>query len=99
MEIPPPFVLPRRSSLCHSLIPERQSIDKLTPTFSEATLEEAQPVEQAGFRRSFSTIDHIHSIERLLEVGCEYQQPITLVFIAFDKAFDSVVPQAIWKSL
>uniref|UniRef100_A0A8R1ETP5 Reverse transcriptase domain-containing protein n=1 Tax=Caenorhabditis japonica TaxID=281687 RepID=A0A8R1ETP5_CAEJA len=47
------------------------------------TLEEAQPVEQAGFRRSFSAIDHIHSIQRLLEVGREYQQPLTLVFIDF----------------
>uniref|UniRef100_A0A8R1E941 Reverse transcriptase domain-containing protein n=1 Tax=Caenorhabditis japonica TaxID=281687 RepID=A0A8R1E941_CAEJA len=61
------------------------------------TLEEAQPVEQAGFRRSFSTI--IHSIQRLLEVGREYQQPLTLVFINFHKAFDSVEPQAIWESL
>uniref|UniRef100_A0A8R1E441 Reverse transcriptase domain-containing protein n=1 Tax=Caenorhabditis japonica TaxID=281687 RepID=A0A8R1E441_CAEJA len=63
------------------------------------TLEEAQPVEQAGFRRSFSTIDHIHSIQRILEVGREYQQPLTLVFIDFHKAFDSVEPQAIWESL
>uniref|UniRef100_A0A8R1IG20 Reverse transcriptase domain-containing protein n=2 Tax=Caenorhabditis japonica TaxID=281687 RepID=A0A8R1IG20_CAEJA len=63
------------------------------------TIEEAQPVEQAGFRRSFSTIDHIHSIQRLLEVGREYQQPLTLVFIDFHKAFDSVEPQAIWESL
>uniref|UniRef100_A0A8R1E7Y2 Reverse transcriptase domain-containing protein n=1 Tax=Caenorhabditis japonica TaxID=281687 RepID=A0A8R1E7Y2_CAEJA len=63
------------------------------------TLEEAQPVEQVGFRRSFSTIDHIHSIQRLLEVGREYQQPLTLVFIDFYKAFDSVEPQAIWESL
>uniref|UniRef100_A0A8R1IF10 Reverse transcriptase domain-containing protein n=1 Tax=Caenorhabditis japonica TaxID=281687 RepID=A0A8R1IF10_CAEJA len=63
------------------------------------TLEEAQLVEQAGFRRSFSTIDHIHSIQRLLEVGREYQQPLTLVFIDFQKAFDSVEPQAIWESL
>uniref|UniRef100_A0A8R1I4C8 Reverse transcriptase domain-containing protein n=1 Tax=Caenorhabditis japonica TaxID=281687 RepID=A0A8R1I4C8_CAEJA len=63
------------------------------------TLEEAQPVEQAGFRRSFSTIDHIHSIQRLLEVGREYQQPLTLVFIDFHKAFYSVEPQAIWESL
>uniref|UniRef100_A0A8R1ID53 Reverse transcriptase domain-containing protein n=1 Tax=Caenorhabditis japonica TaxID=281687 RepID=A0A8R1ID53_CAEJA len=63
------------------------------------TLEEAQPVEQAGFCRSFSTIDHIHSIQRLLEVGREYQQPLTLVFIDFHKAFDSVEPHAIWESL
>uniref|UniRef100_A0A8R1I5C8 Reverse transcriptase domain-containing protein n=1 Tax=Caenorhabditis japonica TaxID=281687 RepID=A0A8R1I5C8_CAEJA len=63
------------------------------------TLEEAQPVEQAGFRRSFSTIDQIHYIQRLLEVGREYQQPLTLVFIDFHKAFDSVEPQAIWESL
>uniref|UniRef100_A0A8R1E8A4 Reverse transcriptase domain-containing protein n=1 Tax=Caenorhabditis japonica TaxID=281687 RepID=A0A8R1E8A4_CAEJA len=61
--------------------------------------DDAQPVEQAGFRRSFSTIDHIHSIQRLLEVGREYQQPLTLVFIDFHRAFDSVEPQAIWESL
>uniref|UniRef100_A0A8R1IB43 Reverse transcriptase domain-containing protein n=1 Tax=Caenorhabditis japonica TaxID=281687 RepID=A0A8R1IB43_CAEJA len=36
---------------------------------------------------------------RLLEVGREYQQPLTLVFIDFHKAFDSVEPQAIWESL
>uniref|UniRef100_A0A8R1E9U2 Reverse transcriptase domain-containing protein n=1 Tax=Caenorhabditis japonica TaxID=281687 RepID=A0A8R1E9U2_CAEJA len=64
-----------------------------------ATLEEAKPVEQAGFRRSFSTIDHIPSIQRLLEVGSEYQQPLTLVFIDFHKAFDSVEPQATLESL
>uniref|UniRef100_A0A8R1I732 Reverse transcriptase domain-containing protein n=1 Tax=Caenorhabditis japonica TaxID=281687 RepID=A0A8R1I732_CAEJA len=61
-----------------------------------ATLEETQ---QAGFRRSFSTIDHIHSIQRLHNVGREYQQPLTLVFIDFHKAFDSVEPQTIWESL
>ncbi|XP_063616722.1 uncharacterized protein LOC134789915 [Cydia splendana] len=31
----------------------------------ERTLEEQQPVEQAGFRSSFSTIDHLHSLNRV----------------------------------
>ncbi|EFO97114.1 hypothetical protein CRE_30476 [Caenorhabditis remanei] len=63
------------------------------------SLEEAQPVEQAGFRRSFSTIDHIHSVQRLLEVGREYHIPITMVFIDFKKAFDTIEPTALWESL
>uniref|UniRef100_A0A8R1E393 Reverse transcriptase domain-containing protein n=1 Tax=Caenorhabditis japonica TaxID=281687 RepID=A0A8R1E393_CAEJA len=42
--------------------------------------------------------NQIHSIQRLLEVGREYQQPLKLVFIDFHKAFDSSQPQAIWES-
>ncbi|CAI2354961.1 unnamed protein product [Caenorhabditis sp. 36 PRJEB53466] len=36
---------------------------------------------------------------RPLEVGREYQIPLTLVFMDFHKAFDSVEPGAIWESL
>uniref|UniRef100_A0A8R1E8Y8 Reverse transcriptase domain-containing protein n=1 Tax=Caenorhabditis japonica TaxID=281687 RepID=A0A8R1E8Y8_CAEJA len=36
---------------------------------------------------------------RLLEIGHEYQQPLTRVFIGFHKAFGSVEPHAIWESL
>nr|pir hypothetical protein Y105C5A.f - Caenorhabditis elegans [Caenorhabditis elegans] len=81
---------------CHDNV-----IDLITDRFNRMrrSLDEAQPVEQAGFRRSFSAIDHIHSLQRLLEVGREYQIPLTLVFIDFKKAFDSVEHQAIWKSL
>jgi hypothetical protein len=63
------------------------------------TLEEAQPTEQAGFRRSFSTMDHIATIQKVLEIGREHAMPITLVFIDFQKAFDSVEPAAVWDSL
>ncbi|VDP64159.1 unnamed protein product [Heligmosomoides polygyrus] len=45
------------------------------------TLDEGQPCEQAGFRRGFSTIDHIHTITKLIEVSQEYKQPLCLMFI------------------
>ncbi|CAI2354658.1 unnamed protein product [Caenorhabditis sp. 36 PRJEB53466] len=50
-----------------------------------------QEIQQV-YRKQFS-------IQRLLEAGREYQIPLTLVFIDFHKAFDSVEPGAIWESL
>ncbi|CAI5453778.1 unnamed protein product [Caenorhabditis angaria] len=62
-------------------------------------LEESQPVEQAGFRRSFSTMDHISTIQRILEASREHQIPLVLIFVDYHKAFDSVEPAAVWNSL
>ncbi|XGW34910.1 hypothetical protein V3C99_018732 [Haemonchus contortus] len=36
-------------------------------------LDEGQPCEQAGFRRGFSTTDHINTLTRLIEVSREYK--------------------------
>uniref|UniRef100_A0A8R1I6B2 Reverse transcriptase domain-containing protein n=1 Tax=Caenorhabditis japonica TaxID=281687 RepID=A0A8R1I6B2_CAEJA len=92
MHAPPLFIaLPNYRPIC--LLPVLyKAFTKCVLNRIRTTLEEAQPVEQARFRRSFSTIDHIHSIQRLLEVAREYQQPLKLVFIDFHKAFDSVEP-------
>ncbi|KAK6734163.1 hypothetical protein RB195_017750 [Necator americanus] len=49
-----------------------------------------QPCEQAGFRKGFSTIDHIHTVSKLIEVSREYKMPFCLTFIDLKKAFDSV---------
>ncbi|KAK6761712.1 hypothetical protein RB195_022699 [Necator americanus] len=35
----------------------------------EKDLDEGQPCEQAGFRKGFSTIDHIHTVSKLIEVS------------------------------
>nr|CDJ83393.1 Endonuclease exonuclease phosphatase and RNA-directed DNA polymerase (reverse transcriptase) domain containing protein [Haemonchus contortus] len=43
-------------------------------------LDEGQPCEQAGFRRGFSTTDHIHTLTRLIEVSREYKMPLSYVY-------------------
>uniref|UniRef100_A0A0K0D0X3 40S ribosomal protein S15a n=1 Tax=Angiostrongylus cantonensis TaxID=6313 RepID=A0A0K0D0X3_ANGCA len=37
------------------------------------TLEEGQPCEKAGIRKGFGTMDHVHTITRLIEVSQEYK--------------------------
>ncbi|KAE9418638.1 hypothetical protein Angca_008832, partial [Angiostrongylus cantonensis] len=54
----------------------------------DRTLDEGQPCEQAGFRKGFSTMDHIHTLTRLIEVSREYKRPLCLTFIDLEKAFD-----------
>ncbi|EYB85833.1 hypothetical protein Y032_0290g1548 [Ancylostoma ceylanicum] len=63
------------------------------------TLEEAQPIEQAGFRGGYSTIDHIGTCTRVIEACAEHQVPLVMVFIDYCKAFDSVEHHAVWRSL
>ena len=55
---------------------------------------ENQPREQAGFRSKYSTTDHIHAI------NChEYNLPLCVAFVDYEKVFDSVQTQAILTSL
>lgn len=60
---------------------------------------ENHPYEQAGFRPQFSTIEHLHTINQILEKSNEYNIPLYLVFIDFRKAFDSVYHSKLWQAL
>ncbi|GBP38448.1 Retrovirus-related Pol polyprotein from type-2 retrotransposable element R2DM; Endonuclease [Eumeta japonica] len=79
--------------------------DKITNELMRGTikelirLEENQPVEQAGFRKDYSTIDHIHTIKQLLQKYNEYNKTIYLAFIDYSKAFDSLKHESVWQSL
>ena len=60
------------------------------------TLDENQPREQAGFRRGFSTIDHLHAVNQLIEKCAEYKIPLVVGLVDYNKAFDSVeIPDVI----
>ena len=65
----------------------------------EKKLDENQPREQAGFRSKYSTTDHIHAINQLKEKCREYNIPLCVAFLDYEKAFDSVQTKAILTSL
>ncbi|KAK6744754.1 hypothetical protein RB195_011460 [Necator americanus] len=45
------------------------------------------------------TIDHIHTVSKLIEVSREYKMPLCLTFIDLKKAFDSVETEAVVEAL
>ena len=62
-------------------------------------LDENQPIEQAGFRSEYSTIDHIHTVNQLKEKCAEYQKSLCLACFNYEQAFDGVESKAILTSL
>lgn len=53
-------------------------------------LDDYQPVEQAAFRKNFSTCDHLLTLRLLIEKTIEYNLNVCLAFVDFYKAFDSI---------
>ena len=63
------------------------------------TLDSSQPKEQAGFRSGFSTMDHIHTVNQVIEKTNEYRTPLCLAFIDYEKAFDSIETSAVLNAI
>lgn len=62
-------------------------------------IDRQQPKEQAGFRSGFSTMDHIQTLEQIIEKYREYNRPLYVAFIDYTKAFDSISHCSIWTAL
>lgn len=65
----------------------------------EKQINNDQTHEQAGFRPSYSTTDHLHAINLLLEKCQEFGINLYLGFVDYSKAFDSLETKHIWPSL
>ena len=55
--------------------------------------------EQAGFSKRYAIIDHLHTINQLIERANEYQITMHMIFIDYSKAFDSIGHKQTWESL
>lgn len=61
-------------------------------------LDDHQPPTQAGFRSGYSTTDHIFVVEQMIEKCNEFNQPLYLAFVDYNKAFDSIEQPYLWTA-
>ncbi len=54
---------------------------------------------QAGFRKGFSTVDHLFTVNQIIEKAKEYKFPLYLMFIDYNKVFDSIYDRVVWETL
>ena len=65
----------------------------------ERVLDGNQPREQAGFKKGYSTVDRLQTINQLIEKCNEFNRPLIIGYIDYEKAFDSIEYKAIFKAL
>eukprot|EP00959_Pyramimonas_sp_CCMP1952_P379275 7944848-Pyramimonas_sp.AAC.1 len=58
-----------------------------------------QSVDQAAYRPGYSTIDHLMSTTFLFEACRNYNVEVWAAMVDFEKAFDTVEHDTLWKAL
>jgi len=72
---------------------------KLIYSRLQPVLESAQSIDQAGFRHSYSTVDHLHTFSQISEKAYEYQVGVWVAALDFKKAFDTIEHAGLWEAL
>jgi hypothetical protein len=62
-------------------------------------VEEILRQNQAGFRKGRSCINMVFVLRKLIEESAEFQRALYVNFVDFEKVFDSVFREALWKVL
>ncbi|XGW22063.1 hypothetical protein V3C99_004768 [Haemonchus contortus] len=68
---------------------------KIILTRISRTLDEAQPVEQSGFRKGFSCLDHIQAIAMVIEVCREFRMLLFLTLSTTNAVLAELVDQGV----
>ena len=55
--------------------------------------------EQAGFRKERGCIDQIFTLRNIIEQCTEWQRQLYINFVDFEKAFDSIHRDSLWRIL
>ena len=55
--------------------------------------------EQAGFHQNRSCIDQINTLRVIIEQSVEFQSPLYMLFVDYQRAFDSLSRAWIWDEL
>ncbi|XP_063415915.1 uncharacterized protein LOC134697563 [Mytilus trossulus] len=55
--------------------------------------------EQAGFRRGKSTTEQLFTLRNIIEQCSEWNAPLYINFVDFEKAFDSIHRESLWSIL
>ena len=58
-----------------------------------------QSVDQAAYRKGFSTQDHLLAVTLLIEKSREFNFPVWFALVDFEKAFDTVEHGILWQTL
>ena len=65
----------------------------------EKFLDETNQKEQASFRKGYLTVDYLQAINQLIENCYEFSRPLCIKYIDYEKAFDSIEHEAVFKAL
>ena len=65
----------------------------------EGVLDGSQCEDQAGFRKRYSTLDHLFALVLIQEKAEEFKHECWIAAVDFMKAFDSVEHHSIWTAL
>lgn len=68
--------------------------NRLTQSFDEF-----QSPKQARFQEGYGTIDHNHTVRQIIQKTQEYNQPLCLAFVNYEKAFDFIEAWSVLESL
>ena len=84
---------------CHSTTVISKIFNKMILERIKNSLKMGLRKEQAGFRHNRSCIDQINTLRVIIEQFVEFQSPLYMLFMDYQRAFDSLSRTWIWDEL